>query len=74
MYTCQSGYISLHFWRAPSDKESYCRDISFSLLTFNSCLYFNFLFVYPLKIYLHVLLYQLSTRCITNLARADFPF
>ena len=39
MYTCQSGYISLHFCRLPSDilVDSYCRDIYFSLLTFNSC-------------------------------------
>ena len=35
-YTCQSGYISLHFWHLPSDKEPYCRDISFSLLTFKN--------------------------------------
>ena len=47
------GVHSLHFWRLRSDKESYCRDISFSLLSFNSCLYFNFSYMCPLKKSIH---------------------
>ena len=41
MYTFQSGYTSLHFWRLPSDIESYWRDISFAFLTFDSFLLFT---------------------------------